>query len=492
VTARAPSLVAVAVLAAWLGWRAMLAPERFLDADELEHLNGAWFVSQGETMYVDFFENHPPLMAALLQPVVRSSDAPEVMIERGRALMLALTLAILLAAADLARRADGPLAGWIAPALLAGHTFFFQKTLEIRPDVPALMLFCLALGALSRAVAAGRFGASVLAGALLCAAGLFTPKLIYAAGGACAGAVLAAGALPERDARRGLRVVAGIALGAAAVCALVFAELARRGMLAGFFADAVAQSLRITIDDPGSYRSLYLATTLRVDAALWAAAAAGAWLARRRFARAGAGVLWILAGSLLGGGLGVFAIDAPMRQVFLPLLPAAAVFGALAYVAAVRAVAARAGQPAAAGALGVALLASAVAPVRHLASLTPPMEEQLQILAKATAASAPGDRVFDCFSGLYLTRGHAYRYFYLNTDLRRLFAPGELERDLVAALDAPDVTLVMMDGDCRKLPGSVQQAIRSRFAPLADGGGLIWARKGSRPAQSSAPTPARA
>ena len=30
-----------------LGWRAMLAPERFLDADERVHLNAAWFASRG-------------------------------------------------------------------------------------------------------------------------------------------------------------------------------------------------------------------------------------------------------------------------------------------------------------------------------------------------------------------------------------------------------------------------------------------------------------
>jgi 4-amino-4-deoxy-L-arabinose transferase-like glycosyltransferase len=491
VNARALPLVAVAVLAAWLGWRATLTNQRFLDADELVHLNGAWFVSQGETMYLSFFENHPPFMAALLQPVVRSSDAPEVLIERGRWLMFGLTLAILLATAGLARRADGTLAAALAPALLASHTFFFQKTLEIRPDVPALLLYCLALLALARAVAAGRFGASLLAGALLCAAGLFTPKLIYAAGGACAAAALAASASPPRDARRGLRVLAGIALGGAALAGLACAEMARRGMLAGFLGDALAQSLRITIDDPRKYRGLYLATTLRVDAALWAAAVAGAWLARRRFARPGAGVLWILAGSFLGGGIGLFALDAPLRQAFLPLLPAAAVFGALALAAAARAIAARQGPIAAAGALALALLAFSAAPVSHLARTSPPMDEQLGILEQVMLASAPGERVFDCFSGLYLTRGHAYRYFYINTDLRRLFAAGELERDLAAALDAPDVKLVLLDGDCRKLPAALLARIQEGFAPLPSGGGLIWARKAPRPTADPDPAPPR-
>jgi 4-amino-4-deoxy-L-arabinose transferase-like glycosyltransferase len=468
-------LVAVAVLAAWLGVRGALATERFLDADELVHLNAAWFVAQGETMYVDFFENHPPFTALLLQPVVRSSDSATALIGRGRWLMFGLTLAILLAVADLARRVDGTLAACLAAALLAGHTYFFQKTLEIRPDVPALLLFCLALCALARALATQRPGWPILAGALLCAAGLFTPKLIYAAGGACIAALLVARA--SRGSRSAARIAAWIALGAVAFAGLAAVELARRGMLAGFFADAVAQSLRITIDDPGRYLRLYLATTLRVDAVLWAAAAAGAVYAWRRLPRPLAGELWILAGSLLAGGIGLCLISAPMRQVFLPLLPAAAVFGAIGLAAGARALASRYGSVAAAAGLLLALLAAGAAPATHLAGSTSSLQPQLEILTRALDASEPGDRVFDCFSGLYLTRGHAYRYFYLNSDLRRLFAPGALERDLVQALSNPEVALVLMDGECRKLPESVQRSIRERFAPLPAGGGLIWVRR---------------
>ena len=126
-------------------------------------------------------------------------------------------------------------------------------------------------------------------------------------------------------------------LGGIAVAALAFAEMARQGILEGFFADAVVQSLRITIDDPGRFRWLYLTTTARVDGALWAVAAAGALFAWRQIPRPARAELWILAGSFLAGGLGLFHISAPMRQVFLPLLPAAAVFGAVGLASGVRA-----------------------------------------------------------------------------------------------------------------------------------------------------------
>jgi 4-amino-4-deoxy-L-arabinose transferase-like glycosyltransferase len=480
--ARLLLLVPVVILVAWLGFRGALATERFLDADELVHLNAAWFVSQGETIYVSFFENHPPLMALLLQPVVRSSDSAKTLIDRGRVLVFLLGLAVLLAVADLAHRVGGALAAWTAPALLAGHTFFFQKAIEIRPDVPALLLFCLALCALARGVGSRSWGWPFLAGALLCAAGLFTPKVIYAAAGASLAAALAAAASSPR---RGAQLFGWTLLGGAAVAGLAFAEMAREGILAGFFADAVAQSLRIAIDDPGRFRWLYLKTTARVDGALWAAFLAGALIAWRRFPQPARGELWILAGSLLAGGLGIFLISAPMRQVFLPLLPAAAVFGSLGLVAGARAIAAHYGHPAAAGALLLALLAIAAAPFAHLARTTPGMDRQLRILTRVLEVSEPGDRVFDCFSGLYLTRLHAHRYFYLNSDIQRLFAPEELEREVLQALAAPEVKLVLMDRDCRRLPAPVQRSIRDGFAPLPGEAGFIWVRKDREPARGS-------
>jgi hypothetical protein len=192
--------------------------------------------------------------------------------------------------------------------------------------------------------------------------------------------------------------------------------------------------------------------------------------------------LWILAGSFLAGGLGLFLISAPMRQLFLPLLPAAAVFGSLGLVAGARAIAARYGSPAAAGALLLALPAIAAAPLSHLLRTTPAMDRQLRILEQVLEASEPGDRVFDCFSGLYLTRLHAHRYFYLNSDIQRLFSPEELERGVARALEAPDVRLVLMDGNCRRLPAPAQRSIRNGFAPLRGGNGFIWVRKEQAPA----------
>ena len=86
--------LAALVLISLLGFRMALGPDRFLDNDELVHLNGAYFISQGETIYGSFFENHPPLLAWALQPIVRSTDSPETMISRARILILIFQLGI--------------------------------------------------------------------------------------------------------------------------------------------------------------------------------------------------------------------------------------------------------------------------------------------------------------------------------------------------------------------------------------------------------------
>jgi hypothetical protein len=87
--------ISVPLLVVSLALLLRTAEARFIDKDELEHLNAASFIAQGETLYVSFFENHPPLTPLVLQPIVRSSDDPEVVIARGRMLSFVFDRGIL-------------------------------------------------------------------------------------------------------------------------------------------------------------------------------------------------------------------------------------------------------------------------------------------------------------------------------------------------------------------------------------------------------------
>lgn len=471
-------LVAGSILVALIVFRLTVTTDRFLNLDELVHLNAAYFIARGETLYVSFFENHPPLMALLLQPIVRSVRSPEAMIYCARTVMLVLTGGTLLVVAGAAYRVGGRLAAWVAPSLLLSHTFFFQKTVEVRPDVPALLLFVLAIHLSGRAVSAQKRSAFFLLGSIYCTAGLFTPKVIYASGGAAMATALAAGWHSSHQWRRAAQVLGWIILGGVSVAALAFAAMARQGILGGFLSEAVTQSLRMTIDNPAAFRWGYLSTTARLDALMWVASILGAGILLRKSSEAAAVESFILLASFAAGFLGLFVIDAPMRQFFLTFLPQAAIFASVFLAAFVSAIEEHFGRPLlGAGALFVALLSAVAIPVTHLLRNTPSMRPQLVILKRVLELTEPSDRVFDCFTGLYLTRLPAYRYFFLNSDVQRLLTPEELRQGVIRALGNPTVKLLLLDRDCRKLPAPIHRSIEETFVPLDDRDPLIWLRK---------------
>ncbi|MEZ4654175.1 MAG: hypothetical protein R3E12_11465 [Candidatus Eisenbacteria bacterium] len=101
---------------------------------------------------------------------------------------------------------------------------------------------------------------------------------------------------------------------------------------------------------------------------------------------------------------------------------------------------------------------------------------EIDILRQVLAVTKPGDRVLDCWTGLYLTRRPAYRYFFLNADVQRLLDAGTMEADLLRILDDPQVTAVILDDFTLELPMPVQNKIRRDFANIRDFGilGLVW------------------
>jgi hypothetical protein len=463
-TLRAGLVAAAAVLLlALLVHHGRVAGQRHLDTDELEHLNAACFVARGETLYRSFYENHPPLTTLLLQPVVRSTDDPATLVARGRQLSLAASLATLALVAYLGWRLAGGGGAALAPLLLASHTFFSQRAIEVRPDVPAMLLGTLALLALIGGQERDDRRWLLAAGALFALAGFFTPKVVYAAAGASLGATLAARARAGRTRRAtGLGVLAWIVLGAGLVTAALALEMARRGMLMGFVQDCLVVSARMQIDDPWGTRLALLARTLRENPATWGLALAGlAWFARERSPASA-----VLGLALVGGLAGFLHVRAPLVQFHLTFLPAlalaAASGGTLLLARAVRRGGLAAGWWAIFLGLGACLAPPAPALLAEKATLAP----QLQVIDKVRELVGERERVLDCWSGLYLTRLPAYRYFYLNSDLLRLLDPQTLERELHSRLDDPSVRLVIVWRHYRILPASVRTRIEREFEPV--------------------------
>lgn len=475
-------LLVVCALVSLLGLRIVLGQDRFLDSDELEHLNAAYFISQGETLYGSFFENHPPLFAWALQPIVRSSDFPDAMISRARVAILLVQLGILIVAATIARRLAGGLGACLAPTLLLAQSFFYQKTLEIRPDVPGVLFFVLALERMGAPIGERRARRYVLIGAYLSIGGLFTPKLIYAAVGAVIALSIARNWALQTRWRSVLQTLLWIVLGGAMVAAAVSAELVRQGLFTGFIEDAVVQSLRMTIDNAAWFRRRFIAATAGTDAATWCLSIVGVGLAlylcrRDRLTSTQRCEITILIVSAASGMLGLFMIEAPLPQYFLCFIPQCLILASWTISSAVAEIRARFGTLGASAALVLALAICTYLPVRHQLKRANPYHRQLDIIHTVRAVTRPEQRVFACWSGLYLTRLPAYRYFFLNSDVQRLLGPEKMERELHAMLSRVEVTTYLHDRNCNELPQSVRQRLRRTFAPHPDYPHLVFVRR---------------
>jgi hypothetical protein len=127
------------LLAALLILLAAHALVREFDADEIEHVHSAWYLACGCVPYEEFFEHHHPLLWAMLLPILRIAGEQPGMLIASRLLMLAFAGGILLAVAWTARELALPSASRrLAVLLLVSQIIFFEKVIEIRPDVPSL------------------------------------------------------------------------------------------------------------------------------------------------------------------------------------------------------------------------------------------------------------------------------------------------------------------------------------------------------------------
>jgi len=144
--------VSLAIIVASFAARFGILTTRRFDPDELEHAHVAWEISQGAVPYRDFFEMHPPLVDALMTPVVRhfdttTADGGFAALFTLRRLAWCVSLLVVLATFELARQVDGLRTALIAAALLSTDIVLAHRGMEIRPDGVATLswLVCLVL-----------------------------------------------------------------------------------------------------------------------------------------------------------------------------------------------------------------------------------------------------------------------------------------------------------------------------------------------------------
>jgi 4-amino-4-deoxy-L-arabinose transferase-like glycosyltransferase len=120
---------------------------RYFDHDELEHVHSAWYILQGKIPYLDFYQNHNPVLWFLIAPLILFFGKGTVILFISRALMLLLLMGIALSVRSISREAGSSKREANYSALLVlSCTTVLNTAMEIRPDVPQVffgLLSCL-------------------------------------------------------------------------------------------------------------------------------------------------------------------------------------------------------------------------------------------------------------------------------------------------------------------------------------------------------------
>jgi hypothetical protein len=519
-------LVPVAVGAALL----MQTQIRGIDPDELEHLHAACAISWGDVPYRDFFEHHPPALYYLLQPILRVTGAELPALAWSRLLMWLFGMAALAATAGVAYRTSGKTAAMAAPALLCCTTVFFSKTIEVRPDVPAMLLLSLAaFGIVASEKQRGL--AALFVGFSLGLTILLTQKSLVPAA-----AMLFAQAIVFRHGRKTALILVGIT----AVWVIAFGLFSTAGAAGAFFHAAVVQLVRWPVrQNPITA----LRPTLSADLPLWfgAAAAIVTTIRRNRATPASTNdapaaallrlqcrefLSTVVALSFVGGLL----IHAAYTQYYLLWFPLAAVLAADSFVRwgsgiferrsrqavlliaiallaiemeltlhaiqrgnngalphfieqfslrgfGVFAIVVLAILPAIVGICcvrgrrGVAVFCLAAmgfgyAGLRNFDAVCWSNLDQMAYIELVDQKVAPDETVFDGYTGLGVFRRHAYYYWWLNPYSLALMSPDQRGRELLAALKKSPPKIVCFDENIKRLPQSVQAWIAENYRPL--------------------------
>jgi 4-amino-4-deoxy-L-arabinose transferase-like glycosyltransferase len=485
-------LVAVAGL---LIARIPTIPIRGFDPDEFEHSHAAWSVFRGLLPYRDFFEHHTPWYYFALSPffhlfgVEQSSADARHFLVFGRTVSLALTalsagLLILLGRVLASRRV-----GLLAALFLVAQPVVIQKTLEIRPDVPALAFFLGGLCLLARAVSrpeepSWRGLGWFLGGGLCIGAGIMcTQKMLFV----LPGAFTALGLWALAGGRR-----AFLARSLAVLAALV-------GVAVPFTATWIAFAVQgggrqfiynnFILNSQWKARSnRHVQVILETSAPMLIACAVGVAVALKRFRRADPrrfGELLLL-GTLAGLIGGIAIVPAAYRQYYLMPLSIACLFAAKGLVFLVERAREHLRRWLFLGAT-VLLLIWPAFEIRSAFAWR--NDQQISQLRYVYAHTRPTDTVLDGWLGTGLFRPHPLYYGFMHAEVLAMLS----ERDLEAyfyALESGKVrpALITLDDELKRFGPRLLSFLDAHYVSA---NGLFYFPASPARASGTAPPPQR-
>jgi hypothetical protein len=316
--------------------RLPLMAVRQFDNDEFEHAHAAWSLFRGLLPYRDFFEHHTPWYYFMLAPFFRwfavdqSFESARHFLIFGRVLSFAMTVLATVLVFLIGRLAATRRVGLLAALFFVGQPMLIHKTLEIRPDVPAVLFFTGALWCLRHGLRAADRGSRHLAwfaggGLCLGAAVMCTQKLLFVLPGTALGLALwvVAGGRRAWLARAAALLVVGVGLllpPAATWVGFALHDGARQFVFNNFILNA---HWRVR-------SGRHLSNALITSWPILLLCAAGVWTAlfrRDRHQERDPGDVLFLC-IFAGVAAGIAVVPAAYEQYYLPLLTIACLFAA--------------------------------------------------------------------------------------------------------------------------------------------------------------------
>ena len=307
--------------------RIPLALGRDFDPDELQHVHGGYSIVRGETPFEDYFEHHTPWTPMALSALVRALGADWNTLMAARVLFASLGILGIAAVWFLAKRLVSAAGACAAALVFASLVYGVDKSIEIRPDVPAALCFTVALALGLDALRTDRRGAAALSGLMLGAAIALTPKVAFGALGVGCGALVHIALRPERRVR-GLGVLSILVAASTVPLLVTFALVAMEGY-ASAFVDAVVLG-PLEWEREISPR-VHLIAALKRNPLSIGAGLAGmlALVARSVISRGRDPAHIVLPAVAVSISIGWFIVPVPWPQFMLPLWPVIAVGAAV-------------------------------------------------------------------------------------------------------------------------------------------------------------------
>jgi hypothetical protein len=454
-------------------------------ADEFEHAHAAWCLFRGMIPYKDFFEHHTPFYYYLLRPffgwfsVDTSFESARHFLIFGRGLSLLLTVVSIVLIILIGALWQGRKVGLLAGLFLVGQPVFFEKTLEMRPDVLALPFFLGALWLLLRGLAKGgdlvaRRHLCFFAGGLcLGAAVMCTQKMLFVLPGLLAS--LGIWSLCAGQGRDGLSrvfstVVFLVGLAVPALGTWVVFSLHRAGgefiannfLLNARWKTAVGEQLLKLLET--SWPILVLGLL-------------GAVVSGYRFLRAKQREYggFLLLGTFLGLAAGILVVPVAHQQYYLMPLPIACLLASQGLHFLVGQIRERA-RP---WVLILATIPLSVLPVLDLREcLGLRNDDQLARLAYVLRTTKPTELVMDGWEGTGVFRPHAFHYYFLHDELLDMLPREHLDAYLDALENKRvEPQLIAMDEQLVRLGSRFVRFVKANYQTRD---GFFYVRKDRR------------